>query len=200
MSGRRTLLIATCLATPLLLGLGGCAALNTMQADIATYGDWPADRQPGRYAFDRLPSQQSRPDAAAALEDAARPALEQAGFVAAGPGEAPDVLVQVAARNARTDIDLWADPIWWHGGWRPGRRAWVDPLWWPQLHARTRYEREVGVLLRDAATGKPLYEARASNEGANVAGSALQQALFRAALIDFPRVGPNPRTVTVTLP
>ncbi len=197
MTERRTLLAAALLAATL---LGGCAGLNTMQADIATYGDWPADRQPGRYAFDRLPSQQSRPDAAAALENAARPALEQAGFVAAGPGEAPDVRVQVAARNARTDIDLWADPIWWHGGWLPGRRAWADPLWWPQLHARTRYEREVGVLLRDAVTGKPLYEARASNEGANVAGGALQQALFRAALIDFPRVGPNPRTVTVTLP
>lgn len=197
MTARRTLLAGALLAATL---LGGCAGLNTMQADIATYGDWPAGREPGRYAFDRLPSQQSRPDAAAALEDAARPALEQAGFVAAGPGEPADVLVQVAARNSRSDIDLWADPIWWRGGWVPGRRAWVDPLWWPELRARIRYEREVGVLIRDAATSRPLYEARASNEGANAAGAALQQALFRAALIDFPRTGPNPRTVSVTLP
>ena len=82
----------------------------------------------------------------------------------------------------------------------PGRRVWVEPLWWPELHARTRYEREVALLLRDAESGKPLYEARASNEGANAGGSALQQALFRAALADFPRTGPNPRQVTVTLP
>lgn len=193
---RRLALLAVALASV----LGGCAALNAVYADLSSWGDWPAGRLPGSYAFDRLPSQQSRPEAAAALEDAARPALEQAGFAAAGPGESADVLVQVAARNSRSDIDLWADPIWWHGGWLPGRRAWVDPLWWPGLHARIRYEREVGVLIRDAASGKPLYEARASNEGANVAGTALQRALFRAALVDFPRTGPNPRTVTVTLP
>jgi hypothetical protein len=180
--------------------LAGCAALNTMPAEISTWGDWPADRKPGRYAFDRLPSQAAQPEAAARLEDAARAALEAAGFSAAAPGDKPDVLVQVAARNSRADLDIWADPLWWRGGWMPGRRVWVEPLWWPELHARTRYEREVALLLRDAESGKPLYEARASNEGANAGGSALQQALFRAALADFPRTGPNPRQVTVTLP
>jgi hypothetical protein len=180
--------------------LAGCAALNTMHAEIATWGDWPADRAPGRYAFDRLPSQAAQPEAAARIEDAARAALEGAGFTPAAPGQEPDVRVQVAARSARADIEIWADPLWWRGGWLPGRRVWVEPLWWPELHARTRYEREVALLLRDAATGKPLYEARASNEGANAAGSALQQALFRAALADFPRTGVNPRQVTVTLP
>jgi hypothetical protein len=194
---RRTLCIGGLLAASM---LGGCAALNTIRAEIATYGDWPAGRTPGRYAFDRLPSQQSEPQATAALEDAARPALEQAGFVASGAGEAPDVLVQVAARNTRTEVELWADPIWWRGGWGPGRRAWVGPLWWPDLHTRTRVEREVGLLIRDAASGKPLYEARASHEGSGAGGASLQQALFRAALIDFPRTGPNPRTVSVTLP
>lgn len=196
---RRTVLAAATAALAATL-LAGCAALNTMHAEIATWGDWPADRKPGRYAFDRLPSQAAQPEAAARLEDAARAALEGAGFVPAAAGQEPDVLVQVAARNARADIEIWADPLWWRGGWLPGRRVWVEPLWWPELHARTRYEREVALLLRDAESGKPLYEARASNEGANAGGSALQQALFRAALADFPRTGPNPRQVTVTLP
>lgn len=194
---RRTLCLGGLLAVSM---LAGCAALNTLQVDIATYGEWPAGRTPGRYAFDRLPSQQTEPQAAAALEDAARPALEQAGFVAAGPGESADVLVQVAARNTRTDVELWSDPLWWRGGWVPGRRVWVDPLWWPELRTRTRVEREVGLLIRDAASSKPLYEARASHEGSTAGGAALQQTLFRAALIDFPRTGPNPRTVSVTLP
>lgn len=198
---RRTMLAAAATAAALAATLlAGCAALNTMHAEIATWGDWPADRKPGRYAFDRLPSQAAQPEAAARLEDAARAALEAAGFTPAAPGQEPDVLVQVAARNARADIEIWADPLWWRGGWLPGRRVWIEPLWWPDLHARTRYEREVALLLRDAATGKPLYEARASNEGTQAAGSSLQQALFRAALADFPRTGPNPRQVTVTLP
>ncbi|MEZ5620261.1 MAG: DUF4136 domain-containing protein [Burkholderiaceae bacterium] len=197
---RRTMLAAAMAAALAATLLAGCAALNTMPAEISTWGDWPADRKPGRYAFDRLPSQAAQPEAAARLEDAARAALEAAGFSTAAPGDKPDVLVQVAARNSRADLDIWADPLWWRGGWMPGRRVWVEPLWWPELHARTRYEREVALLLRDAESGKPLYEARASNEGANAGGSALQQALFRAALADFPRTGPNPRQVTVTLP
>lgn len=197
---RRTMLAAATAAALAATLLAGCAALNTMPAEISTWGDWPADRKPGRYAFDRLPSQAAQPEAAARLEDAARAALEAAGFSTAAPGDKPDVLVQVAARNSRADLDIWADPLWWRGGWLPGRRVWVEPLWWPELHARTRYEREVALLLRDAESGKPLYEARASNEGANAGGSALQQALFRAALADFPRTGPNPRQVTVTLP
>lgn len=197
---RRTMLAAAMAAALAATLLAGCAALNTMPAEISTWGDWPADRKPGRYAFDRLPSQAAQPEAAARLEDAARAALEAAGFSTAAPGDKPDVLVQVAARNSRADLDIWADPLWWRGGWLPGRRVWVEPLWWPELHARTRYEREVALLLRDAESGKPLYEARASNEGANAGGSALQQALFRAALADFPRTGPNPRQVTVTLP
>ena len=197
---RRTMLAAAMAAALAATLLAGCAALNTMPAEISTWGDWPADRKPGRYAFDRLPSQAAQPEAATRLEDAARAALEAAGFSTAAPGDKPDVLVQVAARNSRADLDIWADPLWWRGGWMPGRRVWVEPLWWPELHARTRYEREVALLLRDAESGKPLYEARASNEGANAGGSALQQALFRAALADFPRTGPNPRQVTVTLP
>lgn len=181
--------------------LAGCAAMNTIHSEIATYGEWPAGRAPGSYAFDRLPSQQAQPEAAARLEAAAMPALEQAGFRPAGAGQTPDVLVQVAARTSRVDVDVWADPLWYRGGWGLARQPWVGPLWWGDVrYERSRYDREVALLLRDRASGKPLYEARASNEGYSGAGDALNTALFRAALFDFPRTGPNPRTVTVTLP
>jgi hypothetical protein len=45
-----------------------------------------------------------------------------------------------------------------------------------------RYDREVAVLLRDRASGAPLFEARASSEGfqRSTDGTALQP-LFRAA-------------------
>ena len=54
---RRTMLAAAMAAALAATLLAGCAALNTMPAEISTWGDWPADRKPGRYAFDRLPSQ-----------------------------------------------------------------------------------------------------------------------------------------------
>ena len=182
-------------------GLAGCAALNSVPADLSTWGEWPAGRAPGRYAFERLPSQQARADETERLEAAARPALEKAGFVPAAPGATPDVLVQVAARTTRTAPDLWADPLWWRGGFGTYRRSWAGPVWVvdPRLDS-TRYDREVALLLRDAASGKPLYEARVSNEGSTTGGSALLAALFQGALMDFPRTGVNPRPVSIPLP
>lgn len=193
---KRRLLLAGCA-----LLLGGCAALNTVHTDISTFGEWPASRQPGTYAFDRLPSQQTRPEEAALLEDAARPALAQAGFTEAAPGQAPDVAVQLALRVARTDPDPWFDSLWWHGGFGLGRRHGGFGTG-VGIGFRTdypRYDREVAVLIRDIASGKPLYEARATQEGSSYGTHALTAALFRAALFDFPRSGPNPRSVSVPL-
>jgi hypothetical protein len=194
-------MIRTLSAALLAATLAGCAALNTVQADLSTWGDWPQDRAPGTYAFDHLPSQLARPDETARLEAAARPALEQAGFRPAPAGAAPDVLVQVAARMTRTDIEVWPDPLWWRGGYGIYPRPWIGPVWTIDARFDTRrYEREVALLMRDGSSGRPLYEARVSNEGSNEGSNALLAALMQAALTDFPRTGPNPRTVSVTLP
>jgi hypothetical protein len=198
---RRPLLLASVLAAAALLA--GCASIGTVTAEVSSFGEWPADRKPGTYAFDRLPSQQQRADEVAQLEAALAPALKKAGFTPAAEGAQPDVLVQVGARSSYSDPRLWADPVWWRGGvgyWRYG--PWPGPRWNMSLQFdMRRYEREVAVLLRDRASGKPLYESRASSEGSSpVAGSATLAALFEAALMDFPRAGLNPRTVQVTVP
>lgn len=180
--------------------LAGCAAMNTLQAEIATFGDWPADRKVGSYAFDRLPSQQARPEQQQRLEDAAHRALAAAGFAAAAPGATPDVLVQVGARITRTDYVAWDDPLWWRGGfgyWRP--RPWIGPYWRYPAYTQTRFDREVALLIRDRANGTPLYEARASSDGYSSGGAEVLEAMFRAAMTDFPRSGINPRSVTVPL-
>jgi hypothetical protein len=62
-----------------------------------------------------------------------------------------------------------------------------------------RFDREVAVLLRDRATGRPVYEARASNDGYSMGNAALLAAMFAAALRDFPATGLSPRTVVVPL-
>jgi hypothetical protein len=182
--------------------LGGCAALRSVSADVSSFGEWPAERRPGSYAFERLPSQQARAAESDLLETAARGALEKAGFKPAEPGKEPEVLVQVAAREGRAEISPWDDPLWWRGGfgyWRHG--PWLSPRWGFNLrYDFPRYERQVALLLRDRATGKPLFEARASSEGSSRADSALLGALFEAALMDFPRLGMNPRRVVVQLP
>lgn len=185
-----------------LVVLAGCATVNQFSAEVSTFGSWPADRKPGTYAFERLPSQQAQADTMQQLEDAARPALAQAGFQPAATGSTPDVLVQVGARVSRTDRSPWDDPLWWHGGfgsWRHG--PWRGPVWGASWRLDPpRYDREVAVLVRDRASGAPLFEARASTEGFQRSTDATAlQPLFRAALLDFPATGVNPRQVVVPL-
>jgi len=181
--------------------LAGCAGLNTLDSVVHSYGQWPAGREPGTYAFERLPSQQARPERQEMLEAAARPALEAAGFRPAAAGATPDVTVQVGGRVTRTDHAPWDDPLWWRGGfglWRYG--PWAGPRWRPGMRMDSpRYDREVAVLLRDRASGKPVYEARASNDSYSTGNGQILSAMFAAALKDFPAVGLNPRTVVVPL-
>ena len=183
--------------------LGGCAAMRSVTSDVSSFGDWPAARKPGSYAFERLPSQQAHATETAALEAAARGALHKAGFVAAAAGQEPDVLVQVGASSGRAGVQLWADPLWWRGSFGYHRHGpWLGPRWgFSSYYDVPRYEREVALLIRDRASGKPLFEARANNEGGSsqASGSTLA-AMFEAALMDFPRLGMNPRRVVVALP
>lgn len=182
--------------------LSGCAALNSVTSEVSSFGEWPAARKAGSYAFERLPSQQARAAETEALEAAARPALQKAGFTPVEAGKEPEVLVQVGSRVGRSD-PTWATPIWWGGSFGHYRHGpWIGPRWGLgfQFDA-TRYDREVALLIRDRSSGKPLFEARASNEGnASSAGSKTLAAMFEAALVDFPRLGMNPRQVSVQLP
>jgi len=181
--------------------LSGCAALNSVTSDVSSFGEWPAARKAGTFAFERLPSQQARAAETDALEAAARPALQKAGFTAVAAGAEPDVLVQVGSRVGRTE-PTWAAPIWWGGSFGYYRHGpWVGPRWGLNFqYDALRYDREVAVLIRDRSSGKPLFEARASNEGnASSASSTTLAAMFEAAMLDFPRLGMNPRRVSVPL-
>ncbi len=184
--------------------LTGCAALNQVTSDVSTYGSWPADRKPGTYAFERLPSQQTRPEAQQQLEDAARGAIEGAGFTPAADAKSADVVVQLGARVSADERYLYPDPFWWRGGAFYGRRG---PGRWSGSSfglgfgypVNPSYEREVAMLIRDRQSGQPLYEARAVNDGGSPAIATLLPALFQAAMKDFPSAGINPRRVTTEI-
>ncbi len=183
--------------------LAGCAGISTMTSEVSSFGEWPAGKVAGTYAFERLPSQQASPERSAALEAAAVAALARAGFKPVAGGQPPEVLVQVAARESRTEFAPWADSLWWRGSFGSWRyRPWVGPGWgvgFGGTYPSTRYEQEVAVLIRDQASGKPLFEARASHDGSWRGDAAMLATLFQAALLDFPKVGINPRSVTLPL-
>jgi hypothetical protein len=185
-----------------LLALGGCATLNAVDSDVSSFSQWPAARKPSTYAFERLPSQQARPEEQEALENAARPALEKAGFTAAADAGSADVVVQLGARVNRVVYGPYDDPWFWRPSlWYAGprRSVWGASVGFGVSDA-PRYEREVAVLLRDRKTGQPLYESRASNDGSTQPSAAMLAAMFDAALKDFPGPAVNPRRVRVELP
>ncbi len=206
---RRTCLLA--ITFVVVSGLVGCAS-NSLSSDVSTFGGWPADRQPDTYAFERLPSQQAEPEKQQRLEDAARSAIESAGFKPAADAQTADVTVQLAARADalyRSGLD---DPLWWNGGLYRSRFGYAGFGGFGGGLAFGRgiglgyfddglrhYAREVAVLIRDRKSGAALYEARASSGGVLPLTPALLGAMFQAALTSFPHGDAKPRHVTTPL-
>ena len=186
--------------------LGGCAAMNRLGSDVSSFGPWPADRRPAAFVFERLPSQQQQPEQQQMLEDAARPALEAAGFRQVADLAAADYSVQLGARVS-------ADERWLHddgfGGLLGARSLHRYPrfglgmgLGYGRLAygpIGPAYEREVILLIRDRRSGQPVYETRASNQGSSSAINSLLPAMFEAAMKDFPQGGINPRRVVTEI-
>lgn len=193
--------------------LSGCAALHSVDTSVATFGAWPADAAPGTYAFDRLPSQERNPQRQQANENAAAQALASAGFRPAAEGAKPAVMVQIGVRTERFEQSPWDDPFWWGGPRRFGYAGWpgYDSFgpWGPYGLRRGRwapfpsepdiYLHEVALLIRDANTGKALYEARASTDGYSSGSDRLIAAMFDASMKDFPRTSDKPHNVRVEL-
>jgi hypothetical protein len=183
--------------------------MRTVSSEVSTFGDWPAGRAPGRYAFERLPSQQARAAESDALEASARGALAKAGFTPAAEGTEPDVFVQLGARESGVELQSWDDLLWWRGGFGGGRYGpWMSARWGVGFGMGSRfgglrnerYEHQVALLIRERASGKPLFEARAVSEASFPARAETYGAMFEAALTDFPKPGINPRNVDVVLP
>lgn len=197
----RRQLLTLAAALPVAAALAGCASFNEITADVASFGEWPAGRAPGTFGFDRRPSQATQGQAQARLEEAARVALVKAGFRPAAEGVEPEFVVQVGARVSRSDRSPWDDPLWWHGGFGRWRMSpWRGPYWTPAWRVESpRYEREVALLLRDRASGRPLYEARASSESVQAGFGAVLAPMFVAAMSGFPKAHATPHAVTVPL-
>lgn len=193
--------------------LAGCSGLQAVSSSVVAYGTWPADKTPGTFSFDRLPSQAANPARQASLEAVATQALTHAGFRPVAAGAPADVTVQIGARIERFETSPWDDPFWMPGRYRGfgfgnpwavpygpyGFGGPYGPFWHPWAPQPDQYQREVALLIRDAASGKPLYEARATSGGFTEGGPRLLGAMFEASMSDFPHPNEKPHDVTVPL-
>jgi hypothetical protein len=185
-----------------LLVLSGCASVRLIESDVNSYSQWPTTRSPGSFRFERLPSQQAQAAEQDAVEAAALPALQQAGFTLAANAGSADFLVQVASALTRYDRAPWDDPYPW--GWNTGlfyggRYHRGASLGLSFNVPQPYYVRDVSVLIRDARTQQVLYETRARHDG-RWADEAVRATLFEAAMKDFPQPALSPRRVRIEIP
>jgi hypothetical protein len=200
--------------------LPGCAALKQIGVDVVTFGAWPEKRPPGRYAFDRLPSQNTGSPEQLQLEAAAAQALQRVGFVAADSAARADVLVQTGWGRSRV-LSPFADPApWWpsRGGGAPlppDRRAHASVGvgvgvgigggrggfgFGGSFGEPATFDRQqVQLLFIDRSRRENLVEIRVQHE-ARYSSADYLPLLFDAGLSGFPDLKAGTRQVTVQLP
>lgn len=182
--------------------LSGCASMNSVTSDVTSYSQWSPERKPSSFTFERLPSQQAQPEQQDRLEQAARRPLEDAGFTEATDSSAAAYSVQLASRLNMYDRYAGYPPYYdrygFYGGY--GGRLWGPGVGLGMRFDTPWYEREVSVLIRDHKTGQSVYETRARNDGTSSGSPEVLQAMFAAALKDFPQPAVNPRRITVETP
>lgn len=204
------------LAAASLVALSACGTVQTLSADVSSYGNWPPSLTAATFVFERLPSQEAHPEVQGQLEEAARPALIRAGLQPAAQGRDPQVLVQVAAA-ATTFQNTFSDP--WGRRWDPRWGPYWDPRFDPRIDPRFRgstwagrgfygaqftveppvTRMQVRVLIRERQSGRVIHETGATVERNGGFQSSLLEPMFFAALSDFPGPAISPRTVRVPL-
>jgi Domain of unknown function (DUF4136) len=199
------------------LALAGCAGLQRVDNTVQSYARWDtatgsattgAARTPAapqRYRFERLPSQRDSATAEGQdrLEAMARQALEPRGWTPAATEAEARWMVQVTASTVRVGRDPWNDP--W-GGWRfqghfvaGNGHLFFAPMFGFPMES-PGYQRQVALLIREASSGRVVYETRADHESRWNSTPALWQAMLEAALRDFPAPPDGPRQVNIDLP
>jgi hypothetical protein len=186
-----------------LAGLCGCATGYLLDNSVQTFAGAAAMPANPSYRFERLPSQQASP-AQSQLEAMADPALFKAGFRRDDRSAQYSVLLSARVRRV---MSPWADP-WdgWGGGWGSpwgGGVSFMGPGVgfgfggpFPRMD-QPWFQREVGVVVRELAGNRVVYETRATSDGPWGDSTSVLPAMFEAALQGFPNAPAGVRRVDI---
>ncbi|MBL0917250.1 MAG: DUF4136 domain-containing protein [Hydrogenophaga sp.] len=210
------------LAVPALaaLLLSGCASVFLVDNQVESFPRWQ-DRAPNAavpaapqiYRFERLPSQQDERGARGQdeLERYAEASLAKLGWTRAATGVSAPWAVQVHANTVRLPRAPWEDPWDRWGPYGspfalPGRDYVVtgngQVIFFPAFPRMESpyYQRAVSLVIRDAASGRVVYETRGAHDGRWNSSPALWTAMLDAALQGFPAPPTGARQVNIEVP
>ena len=189
-------------AATVLLGLSGCASTRVVDSEVQSFSKMSALPAAATYRFERLPSQQSYGEGQAQLEKLVQTTLAKNGFTRLGERDgAPAYTVQIGVRTQRAARSPWEDAApssfglgreWVVGA--NGQLMQLAPM--PRVELPW-FQREVSLLIRDAANNQVVYETQAVHGGRWADGAAVLPAMFTAALSGFPSPPGGPRKVLV---
>ncbi len=198
-----------CLLALAALALAGCATPYRLDNQVQSFSSL-AGVPAGGYRFERMPLQQSDP-AQPRVEALAQAALARVGLQR--NDAAPALAVQAWGRAQRVS-GPWSDP-WGAGPGLPGA-GWgnLGIGTGPHGHVgvgigfgvpfggyeRPWWRREVGLVMRDLATGQVVYETHAAHDGPWLDPDRALGAMFDAALHGFPTPPAGRRRVDILLP
>jgi hypothetical protein len=201
------------------VSLSGCASVFRVDNQVQSFARWsepaapahqsvPVPQPPQTYRFERLPSQVQTPRAndQDQLEALAQDVLAQRGWSLAAAGVQAPWVVAVTAAGLRLPRAPWEspwDPRW--SGFGPslyGVHAVGQVAWSPVfLHMESPYvQREVSLVVRQASSGRVVYETRAAHDGRWNSTPALWRAMLEAAMQGFPQPLVGPRQVDIEIP
>jgi Domain of unknown function (DUF4136) len=176
--------------------LSGCSTYM-LDNNVQSFSGLQALPPNPTYSFERLPSQANQPSQSQ-VESLADPALFQAGL--RRDDAAPRYTVQVSARVQRV-LSPWYDPwdSWGWGGFGWHHRShfgFGGPF--PRME-QPWFVREVGIVMREKATNRVVYETRAASDGPWLDNGVVLPAMFSAALQGFPNPPQGVRKVNIQL-
>lgn len=198
------------------LALTGCAIPYRLDSQVHSFSALTGVPANG-YRFERMPLQQADPQQPR-VEALAQAALARAGL--RRDDAAPAYGVQVWAVVQQV-ADPWGAPAygpwgswgrpygsWGHMGVAGGSGGRVGlgvsigmPLGGPgPSYSRTWLRRDVGLVMRELATGQVVYQTQAVNDGPWLDPDRTLGTLFDAALQGFPQPPAGPRRVDILMP
>jgi Domain of unknown function (DUF4136) len=186
------------------IGLSGCASVWRIDNDVRTFSSLPGIPTAG-YRFERLPSQQTVPEAQTQIEAMAESALAKVGLrrddAAAAYTVQASARVQQDWRGNPTDpfFGPWSGFGLSHGYLFAGRGGASIGLMFGGMES-AYFRREVSLVMRELATGKVVYETHAAHDGRWADSKAVLPAMFEAAVSGFPGAPEGQRRVNVDVP